>query len=69
MLNKNYRGELLDMYDATYKIVPGIYNIERLAAMGQAPFGRCSMSDGEVSYLGYCTLLGSGSIDDDGHIR
>jgi hypothetical protein len=64
-LNKDYNGELRDIYNAA----EGKTNLQKLAAMGQAPLGWRLADDAEVYNLGYWARLGSGSLDGDGDVR
>jgi len=64
-LDKDYNGELRDIYNAA----EGKTNLQKLAAMGQAPLGWRNANDAEVYSLGYWAGLGSGSLDGDGLVR
>lgn len=60
-LDEDYDGELRDIYD----IASGKTNLEKLAAMGQAPLGWRDVDDAEIYDLGLWVALGSGSFDID----
>jgi hypothetical protein len=64
-LDKDYNGELSDIY----KAAEGKTNLEKLAAMGQAPLGWRSAYGAKVFLLGNWALLGSGSLYGDGDVR
>mgnify|MGYP006920692000 FL=1 len=64
-LDKDYNGELRDIYNAA----EGKTNLQKLAAMGQAPLGWRGADDAKVYDLGDWAGLGSGSLDGDGYVR
>ena len=64
-LDKDYNGELRDIYDAA----KGNTNLQKLAAMGQAPLGWRNADDEKVYDLGYWVGWGSGSLDSVGNVR
>lgn len=64
-LDKDYNGELRDIYNAA----DGKTNLQKLAAMGQAPLGWRSADDAKVYSLGSWAKLGSGSLLGDGGFR
>lgn len=57
---EGYNGELRDIYNAA----KGETNLQKLAAMGQAPLGCRRARDAGVYYLGHWARLGSGSLCD-----
>ncbi len=63
-LDKKYSGEL----SAIHKLAEGKINLQKLAAMGQAPLGWYSFRDDKVYFLGNCAHLGSTSLG-DGDVR
>ena len=63
-LETDYKGELSDIYNAT----PGKTNLEKLAAMGQAPLGWCNADDVELYYFGCKAILCSDSLQRDGSV-
>lgn len=64
-LDKDYNGELRDIYNAA----EGKTNLQKLAAMGQAPLGWRSAGDARVYDFGSWAGLGSGSLLGDGDVR
>ena len=64
-LDKDYNGELRDIYNAA----EGKTNLQKLAAMGQAPLGWRSADVAKVFLLGSWARLGSGSLDGGGLVR
>lgn len=64
-LDKDYNGELRDIYNAA----EGKTNLQKLAAMGQAPLGWRYADGAVVYYLGLWAGLGSGSLYGDGSVR
>jgi hypothetical protein len=64
-LDKDYNGELRDIYNAA----EGKTNLQKLAAMGQAPLGWRDANDAKVWHLGGWAKLGSGSLNGDGFVR
>ena len=64
-LDKYYSGELRDIYNAA----EGKTGIEKLASIGQAPFGWRGAQIGAVFGLGKSAMLASSSFNDDGSIR
>ncbi len=64
-LDKDHNGELRDIYNAA----EGETNLQKLAAMGQAPLGWRSASVARVYDLGDWAGLGSGSLYGDGGVR
>lgn len=64
-LDKDYNGELRDIYNAA----EGKTNLQKLAAMGQAPLGWRNADDAKVYDLGDWAGLGSGSLFGDGGVR
>ncbi len=64
-LDKDYNGELRDIHNAA----EGKTNLQKLAAMGQAPLGWRDADDAKVYGLGIWAKLGSGSLDGGGDVR
>lgn len=65
-LDKNHNGQLFDIY----KAAEGKTNLEKLAAMGQAPLGwRSSGVARGCHCLGEYAALGSGSLYSHGGVR
>lgn len=64
-LDEDNNGEFHDIYIKA----KGKTNLQKLAAMGQAPLGWYSPLDASVCNLGHWARLGSGSLYDDGNVR
>jgi hypothetical protein len=64
-LDKDYNGELRDIYNAA----EGKTNLQKLATMGQAPLGWLDAGYTEVFSLGHWAGLSSGSLNGDGNVR
>jgi hypothetical protein len=64
-LDKDYNGELRDIYNAA----EGKTNLQKLAAMGQAPLGWRDADGAEVYKLGSWARLGSGLLLGGGLVR
>jgi hypothetical protein len=64
MLDSNFNGEFRDIYNEA----KGKTNLEKLASIGQAPFGSRHAA-GEIYYWLDYAFLGSDSLDGDGHVR
>ncbi len=65
ILDEEYNGELRNIYDAT----TGPTNLQKLAKMGQAPFGWRNADDGGVYELGDWASIASGLLGANGNVR
>ena len=63
-LDEDYNGELRDIYNAA----PGQTNLQKLAAMGQAPLGWRDPYYAKVVVFGNWVSLASGSLNGDGDV-
>lgn len=63
-LDKDYKGELRDIYNAA----PGNTNHEKLTSMGQAPLGWYDINNASVYLLDRWTMLSSDSVNNDGNL-